>query len=59
MEGMADAYEKFGFEPIFPASFEFQIFFTHAVIVFILTSILAIYPLLKIRKMQPVQAMRG
>ena len=59
MEGMSDAYEKFGFEPIFPAAFEFEIFLTHAFVVFILTSVLAIYPLLKIRKLQPVKAMRG
>ena len=59
MEGMSDAYEKFGFEPILPAAFEFEVFFTHAVIVFVLTSILAIYPLLKIRRLKPVQAMRG
>jgi ABC-type lipoprotein release transport system permease subunit len=59
MEGMSDAYEKFGFEPIFPAAFQPEIFLTHAIIVFILTSILAIYPLLKIKGLKPVQAMRG
>ncbi len=59
MEGMSQAYEKFGFEPIFPAAFEWQIFLTHAVIVFLVTSVLAIYPLLKIWKLKPVEAMRG
>lgn len=56
---MASSMEKFGFEPIFPAIFDLQIFLTQAVYVFILTAVLALYPMLKIRKLQPVQAMRG
>lgn len=56
---MEQAYEKFGFEPIFPAAFEWDIFLWQAVIVFILTTIMALYPLTKIRKLKPVQAMRG
>lgn len=51
--------EKFGFEPIFPASFNWQIFFTQAIIVMILTAILAFYPMFKIRKLKPVEAMRN
>lgn len=57
-EGMNEAYESFGFEPIFPAAFEFNIFFMQAVIVFVITSILAIYPLMKIFRLKPVKAMR-
>jgi putative ABC transport system permease protein len=56
---MQQAYEKFGFEPIFPTAFEWDIFLWQAVIVFILTSIMAMYPLTKIRKLKAVQAMRG
>ncbi|RMG79024.1 MAG: ABC transporter permease [Bacteroidetes bacterium] len=59
MEGMADAYEKFGFAPIFPAAFEAQIFFTHALVIFLVTSVLAAYPLFKIQTLMPVKAMRG
>lgn len=56
---MASSLEKFGFEPIFPATFDLQIFLTQALYVFILTAVLALYPIFKIRKLQPVQAMRG
>ncbi len=56
---MASSLEKFGFEPIFPATFDPQIFLTQALYVFILTAVLALYPILKVRRLQPVQAMRG
>lgn len=56
---MASSLEKFGFEPIFPATFDMQIFLTQALYVFILTAVLALYPIFKIRKLQPVRAMRG
>ncbi len=55
---MATAYEKFGVEPILPATFEWTILLNNALLVLFITSILAIYPLLKITKMQPVNAMR-
>ncbi len=55
----ASMLEKYGFEPIFPASFEPHVFVTQAIIVFILTAILAIYPLFKIQRMKPVEAMRS
>jgi ABC-type lipoprotein release transport system permease subunit len=50
--------EKFGFEPIFPATFEPRVFVLQAVIVFIITSVLAIYPIWKIHRLKPVEAMR-
>lgn len=56
---MASSLEKFGFEPIFPAIFDLQIFLTQALYVFIVTAVLALYPIFKIRRLQPVQAMRG
>lgn len=58
-EGMTDAYEKWGFDPIIPTAFEFDIFLYQAVIVFILTSLLALYATLKIQKLKPVEAMRN
>ena len=54
----AGAMEKFGFEPVFPTEFEAGIFFTQAVVVFVLTSILALFPVFKIRRLRPVEAMR-
>ncbi len=58
-DDMKAAYERFGFEPIFPTALDWSVFWTQAIIVVIITCILAIYPLLKIRKLKPVEAMRG
>jgi putative ABC transport system permease protein len=55
----AGLLEKFGFEPIFPAAFNAQVFLTQAIIVLLLTSVLAIYPIFKIKRLEPVHAMRG
>lgn len=58
-EEAVQAYEKFGLEPILPAAVSWDIFLNHALIVFIITSILAVYPYLKIRKLEPIKAMRS
>ncbi|MDX1941239.1 MAG: FtsX-like permease family protein, partial [Saprospiraceae bacterium] len=54
----AAAMERYGFEPIFPATFSPQIFVIQAIVVLILTAVLALYPLFKISRMEPVEAMR-
>ncbi|MBX2877336.1 MAG: FtsX-like permease family protein [Saprospiraceae bacterium] len=54
----ANTLEKFGFEPIFPAAFDLNIFLAQATIVFVITALLAVYPWLKIRRLKPVEAMR-
>lgn len=54
----AAAMERYGFEPIFPATFNPQIFVVQAIIVLILTAVLALYPLFKISRLEPVEAMR-
>ncbi|MCB0629600.1 MAG: FtsX-like permease family protein [Saprospiraceae bacterium] len=54
----AKSLEQFGFEPIFPAEFNLAIFSMQAIIVFLITSLLALYPFLKLKKLQPVEAMR-
>lgn len=54
----AEAYEKFGMEPVLPAVIEPSIFFLQASIVFIVTTILAVYPLVTISKLRPIEAMR-
>ncbi len=54
----ADLLEKFGFEPIFPTAFDPMIFITQALVIFIMTVLLALYPWLKIRRLKPVEAMR-
>ncbi|MCB0655630.1 MAG: ABC transporter permease [Saprospiraceae bacterium] len=54
----AQAYEKFGAEPIIPPAFDWGIFSWQVLFVFIITSLLALYPFWVIRKMRPVEAMR-
>jgi ABC-type lipoprotein release transport system permease subunit len=58
-EGMTDAYEKWGFDPIVPTAFEPDIFLYQALIVFMLTSFLAFYAIFKIHRLKPVEAMRN
>jgi len=57
-EEAAAAYEKFGLQGELPAAFELPIFLYQALIIFLITSILAIYPFFKIRNLKPVEAMR-
>ena len=57
-EEMSGAYEKWGFDPIFPTAFDFSIFFYQALIVFIITSFLATHAIYKIYKLKPVEVMR-
>jgi putative ABC transport system permease protein len=55
---LAATYEKFGFEPIFPTSLNPEIFIRQGIIVLIISMILFMYPLVKIKSMKPVNAMR-
>jgi ABC-type lipoprotein release transport system permease subunit len=57
-EEAVQTYEKFGMEPILPALLDPAIFLWQAVIVFVITSILALYPWWKISQLQPIAAMR-
>lgn len=58
-EEAVKTYEKFGMEPVLPAILDASIFVSQAVIILLITSILAIYPLWRIARMQAVQAMRA
>ncbi len=53
------AMEQFGFEAIFPAAFKWSIFGKHGLVVLLITIILGLYPMLKLRGLQPVKAMRS
>lgn len=55
---MGNAYEQFGFEPIFPASLNPNIFITQGLIVLVLGMLLSTYPLVKIARLNPVTAMK-
>lgn len=54
----AKAYERFGFEPIFPSSTDPMIYLQQGIYVLILGLILSLYPSYKILKMDPVQSMK-
>jgi len=54
----AKVYENFGVEPIFPSAIDPKIFMGQAIIILIMTSVLALYPLFKIKSMDPVKSMR-
>lgn len=58
-EDMGDIYTKWGFDPLFPTAFEPNVFLVQALVVFLITAVLALYPLLKILHLQPVEAMRA
>ncbi len=55
---LAEAYENFGIEPVFYFSIEPEIFYTQAIVVLFLASLLSLFPLVKIFLLQPVTAMR-
>jgi ABC-type lipoprotein release transport system permease subunit len=55
---IAASLEKFGFEPIFPTSVEPRAFLMQAAVVLILTTALALYPIVKIAGIRPMVAMR-
>jgi len=59
VEDAKEMYEEMGVEPIFPTAFEFSTFFSQAVIVFIITSFLALIAVWKIKKIKAVDAMKG
>jgi ABC-type lipoprotein release transport system permease subunit len=56
---MANAYEEFGAEPVIMWSTDPAIYFNQAFVVFIIISILSLYPMLKMKKLRPVEAMRS
>ncbi|PID69508.1 MAG: transporter [Flavobacteriales bacterium] len=57
-EEMANTYKKWGFDPIFPTVIESQLFYSQALLVFLITTILAGYAIWKIIKLKPIKAMQ-
>ncbi len=55
---MAEVYEEFGFEAIFPTSTDPKIFLNQGLIVLILALVLSLYPIIKIARLNPVTAMK-
>lgn len=56
---VAKVYEQFGFEPIFPATLNIDIFIRQALIVLIIGLVLSLYPVINIIRINPIKAMRG
>lgn len=56
---MAEAYAKYGLEPIMMAAFDVNIFLRQAKVIFIISCALTIYPLWYIWQLKPVEAMRS
>lgn len=54
----AKAYENFGFEAIFPTSVKASIFINQGLIVLVIGLLLSLYPIYKIIRLAPVNAMR-
>lgn len=57
-EGMAETYAKWGFDPIFPTIMDASLFYSQAILVLIIASLLALFAIWKIYKLKPVKAMR-
>jgi ABC-type lipoprotein release transport system permease subunit len=55
---IARVYERFGFEAVFPASTEPSHFINQGLVVLVIGLLLSFYPVIKIIRMNPVQAMR-
>ncbi len=55
----AAAFEKFGTEPIMPASLSLSVFVRQVLVVFLVTAVLACYPIININRLKVVEAMRS
>jgi ABC-type lipoprotein release transport system permease subunit len=55
---VAEAYEKFGFEAIFPAALDGAIFLNQALTVMVLALVIGLYPIVHVARINPVMAMK-
>jgi ABC-type antimicrobial peptide transport system permease subunit len=56
---MADALVSFGLDPVMPFAFTLDMFATQAIIVFVMVLIVSLYPVLSIKRMKTIEALRG
>ncbi len=56
---LKEAYENFGFEPIFYFSIEPKIFYSQTVVVLCIALVLSLYPVFKLMHLDPIKAMRN
>jgi ABC-type lipoprotein release transport system permease subunit len=55
----AKMYEPYGLEPIMPFDFSLSLFMEQSIVILILAMITAIYPMIYIHKLKPMNAIRG
>ena len=55
---MGDVYEEFGFEPIFPATLDADIFLAQGLVVLAVGLGLSLYPIVRIARLDPIEAMK-
>jgi putative ABC transport system permease protein len=58
-EDFAKMFEEYGLEPVLQASIDLEVFATQAVVVAIITSVIALYPMMRIVQLKAIDAMRG
>ena len=54
---MAEAYEKFGVDAVMPAAMDLNVFINQTLVILIMNSIMSLYPLISLRRLNPIQAM--
>lgn len=55
---MMEAYEKFGVIPVIPAQLDWRILLTQAWVIGIIVSIISIYPIYQLMRLNPIESMR-
>ena len=58
-DGADNMIEEMGFSPIAPMSISWDIPLSHALVIFIFSLIISIYPAIKIMKLDPVKSMKA
>ncbi|WP_276363785.1 FtsX-like permease family protein [Daejeonella sp. H1SJ63] len=54
----AEAYQRFGFEPVFPTSSDPEIFLNQALVVLVIGLVLSLYPVYKVIRLDPIKSMK-
>lgn len=58
-EEFAKMFEEYGMEPVLQASVDFGVFATQAAVVALITSVIALYPMVRLLRLRAIEAMRG
>lgn len=58
-KGMDNMFDQYGFEPVFPTSFELSTFLSQALIVFVICLVLGTFAVWKVHSIKPVESMKN